>query len=122
MATVKNKGGRPPRFATEQALANALLEYFGEVDKKKHMPNKAGLCLKLGITRETYNQYKSKYPDAIKGAEYAIEQAWVQRLGGANATGAIFYLKAAMGWQDKQEVDLTSGGEKLNIMWGTPKK
>jgi hypothetical protein len=57
------------------------------------MPNKAGLRVRLTISRETYSDYKKKYPDAIKAAEAVIENAWVRRLAGPNATGSIFYLR-----------------------------
>lgn len=85
------------------------------------MPNKAGICIWLQMSRDTYNKYKKKrgFADAIKGAEEWIENAWVQRLAGANATGSIFYLKAAMGWKDQQAVDLTSGGKPLSILFDT---
>jgi len=96
-------------------LEDALAAYVAECGTTKHMPNKAGVCLHLQISRETYNQYKGKYPDAIRRIEEFIENAWVQRLAGPNATGSIFYLKAAMGWKDQQAVDITTGGEKLTI-------
>lgn len=79
------------------------------------MPNKAGLCVALGISRDTYSEYRKKFPDTIKRADQIIEDIWVQRLPQKNATGVIFYLKAAMGWKDQQNVDITTKGEKLTI-------
>lgn len=79
------------------------------------MPNKAGLCFHLLISRETYSEYRKKFPDTINLFEQMVETRWVQRLAGPNATGAIFYLKAAMGWKDQQNVDITTKGEKLTI-------
>ncbi len=107
--------GQPPKYKSEKELQDKLLAYFLDCTEKKLMANKAGVCVFLGISRETYNVYKKKYPDAIKGAEDVIEQAWVQRLAGPNATGAIFYLKAAMGWKDQQHVDVTTAGKELTI-------
>ena len=69
------------------------------------MPNKAGLCVYLGICKETYNDYKKKFSDSIKGFESITENAWVQRLGGSSPTGAIFYLKNAFDYRDKQEIE-----------------
>jgi hypothetical protein len=79
------------------------------------MPNKAGLCVFLNISRSTYNEYKKKYPDALKGIEDYIENAWVQRLAGTTPTGAIFYLKNAFSndYRDRTETDLTTKGEKV---------
>ena len=60
------------------------------------MPNKAGLCVFLKISRETYYEYRrNRYIDAIKEFEAATQDIWVQRLGGTTPTGAIFYLKNA---------------------------
>lgn len=83
------------------------------------MPEKAGLCIWLGIHRDTYNEYKKKpgFSDVLKGAELWIERAWVQRLAGNAPTGAIFYLKNAFReeYRDRQETDITTGGDKLQI-------
>ena len=80
------------------------------------MPNKAGLCIWLNISRDTYNEYKkSKFPDAIKVAEAYIENSWVQRLASTAPTGAIFYLKNAFSadYRERVETDVTSGGERV---------
>lgn len=107
--------GRKPKFSNEKQVADLISEYFGICDEKKQIPDKAGLCLFLGISRDTYNQYKKKYPDAVKGADLAIEKAWVARLAGPNATGAIFYLKNAFHefYRDRYETDVTSGDKPL---------
>jgi hypothetical protein len=81
------------------------------------MPNKAGLCIWLGISRDTYNEYKKKpgFSDAIKACEVMIENAWVQRLSSNAPTGAIFYLMNAFkdDYREKQEVDHTTNGKDL---------
>lgn len=112
----KKKSGRPPKYATETSLAKVISDYFGECDEKKKMPNKAGLCLFLGISRETYSEYRERFSYAIKGADALIEDAWVQRLNSNAPTGAIFYLKNAFKehYKDKQEVDL---GGQITISW-----
>ena len=108
-------GGRPPKYADEKILLDKILEYFAQCEEKKEMPNKAGLRLFLDISRDTYNEYKKRFPDALKRAEAFIENAWVQRLGGNSPTGAIFYLKNAFfeDYRDRTETDLTSKGEKI---------
>lgn len=119
MADKKHKGGRPPKYTTGQELADKLTAYFESCEKSRTMPNKAGLCIWLGITRETYNEYRKKpeLSDAIKACDAMIENSWVQRLAGNSPTGAIFYLKNAFSadYRDRHETDLTTGGEKLTI-------
>ena len=108
--------GRPPKYSSEEDLRTEITAYFAQCDKKHEMPNKAGLCLFLGISRDTYNEYKkTRFPDAIKASEATIEDAWVQRLAGTTPTGAIFYLKNAFSddYRDRHETDVTSKGEKV---------
>lgn len=121
------KSGRPVKFETPAEMAVMVLAYIDNCKDNHQMPNKAGLCIWLKIHRDTYNEYKKKdgFSDAIKAAEMWIENAWVQRLAGANATGAIFYLKAAMGYRDVQEVDVTTKGQalqKANVSKMTPEE
>lgn len=115
MARKRNKTGRPRKFETPEQLVEQILAYIDSNKEAHQMPNKAGLCIWLGIHRDTYNEYKHKegFSDAIKGAEMWIENAWVQRLAGTAPTGAIFYLKAAMGYRDIQDIDVKSGGKPL---------
>lgn len=110
-------GGRPPKYANEAKIAKEIVAYTKNCGKEHQMPNKASLCIWLGISRDTYNEYKKKFPDAIKGAEAWIENAWVQRLAGNAPTGAIFYLKNAFkeDYRDRHETDITSGGKPLLI-------
>src|ERR1035437_6569165 len=107
--------GRPPRFESEKELADALVKYFKACSETRDMPNKAGLCVALHISSDTYSEYRKKYPDTIKGADGIIENAWVQRLAGTTPTGAIFYLKNAFkeDYRDRTETDVTSMGEKV---------
>jgi hypothetical protein len=53
-----------------------------------------------------------KNTGTIKGVEEMIENAWVQRLGGPNASGAIFYLKNAFrdDYKDRHEHTGEDGG------------
>ena|SRR3990167_2774981 len=112
--------GRPPKFKNEAELQAKLIEYFAECDTKKWMPNKAGLCVFLGILRERYSELRKKYPHTIKGCDNLIEQTWVQRLGGNSPTGAIFYLKNAFKehYKDRHENDITTGGKPISIYGG----
>jgi hypothetical protein len=108
--------GRPPKYKTADDLIAIAHRYFDICDKNRQLPEKAGLCLYLGITRETYNQYrKGNFSDAIKQFDLFIESNWVRRLSSNAPTGAIFYLKNAFSadYRDRTETDVTSGGEKV---------
>jgi len=112
---------RPLKYKSADELATAIAAYFKHCEENRWMPNKAGLCYELKLSREAYNEYKKRFDDAIKGvqpildAEKFIENAWVQRLAGTTPTGAIFYLKNAFSadYRDRIETDVTSKGEKV---------
>lgn len=97
--------GRKPKYDSAQAIVDSAFEYFERCDKFKQQPEKAGLCLALGISRETYSQYRNSYPDAIKGIDLYIESAWARRLNGQSPAGAIFYLKNAFSKDFKDKID-----------------
>ena len=84
----KKKLGRPPKYATEKQLAEMIDTYWVVCEAVKRLPNKAGLCLHLDISRDTYSEYRKQYPDTIKAADLEIEHAWVGRLEGNSPTGA----------------------------------
>lgn len=115
----KNKGGRPPKYSDAEVLMKAGVEYFKICDKTRQLPEKAGLCIELHITRETYSAYRkdARFSDTIKQFDLYIESNWVRRLAGQSPAGAIFYLKNAFKehYKDRQETDITSGGERLQI-------
>ena len=118
------KSGRPPIFKTEQEFRQALLNYLTYCEENKKIINIAGFCAKNGFGRDVYYDYGKKYPHTKKAFEASLEAAWVERLAGANATGAIFYLKNAFRefYKDRTETDITSKGEKiLGIDYITPK-
>jgi len=108
--------GRPPKFKTELELWTKILEYFKFCDAAPRVPNKAGLCVFLNISRDTYNEYKKKFPDAIKSAQDIIQDAWVQRLAGTTPIGAIFYFKNAFSEDFRDRTELTGkDGKDLPI-------
>lgn len=107
----KKTGGRPPKYAEEQVFRDACVAYFKQCIDGRAMPNKAGLCLALKISRDTYNEYRKRFPDALKAAEDYVEDAWVQRLAGNAPTGAIFYLKNAFAADYKDRQTLSGDSE-----------
>ena len=100
--------GRPPKFSTEEELMSAIFKYFEEIPMFS-VPTKAGLLLSLDMGRTQYSEYRKKFPNTIRRAYTAIEDAWLQRLNGKQATGPIFYLKNAFkeDYKDRHETDMT---------------
>lgn len=122
MSGATKKTGRPPKYATERELLEAVAKYFIECVEKKWAPNKAGLSVSLDVSRETYNQYRQRFPDAIKMADNVIEDWWVNRLSGTAATGAIFYLKNAFSEHFRDQQDITSGGMPISTLTASDRK
>lgn len=72
-------------------------------------PSLAGLCLHLGISRDTWAEY-GKDPEMgpiVQEARLVVEDYWSNELGN-DSKGARFALEANMGWNDrwttKQEI------------------
>ena len=117
MKKSKKKMGRPKLFNTVEELQKLMLTYLEncKTNKPPLMPNRAGLCTEIGISRDSYYEYRKKqedkskpdFSDSIKRFEQATENTWVQRLGGNSPTGAIFYLKNAFkeDYKDKHEIE-----------------
>lgn len=117
-------GGKTPIFKNEQEFQQALIDYLKFCEEKKKMVNIAGFCAKNGFGRDRYYEYGKKYPNTKKAFEASLEDAWVDRLASASATGAIFYLKNAFRefYKDRTEQDITSGGKPFSILDGVTKK
>ena len=117
-------GGRPPKYDDGEVLRAKASDYFRLCDDTHQKPEKAGLCLFLGIDKSTYNDYKKKFPHVLKSMELFIESAWVRRLDGQAAVGAIFYLKNAFreDYKDKTETDMTLRTPKplLDALFNNP--
>lgn len=111
-------GGQPPKYGSEKELREKILSYFKDTDEKRRMYSKAGLLFHLDISRTVYSEYRKKYTDAIRFADTAIEEDWVNRLSETGATGAIFYLKNAFreNYKDRQEIDHSNKGEKFDSL------
>jgi hypothetical protein len=45
-------GGPPPKYKSEEEVKTAIAAYFKDCEAKKLMPNKAGLCVFLKISRD----------------------------------------------------------------------
>jgi hypothetical protein len=128
-----DKIGRPRLYDNVDDLEQAVYDYFFPwetqttetrvgtltsepkrgVNKK---PSITGLSLSLGFAdKTTLYEYRDRpefsYP--IKTAITMIEQYHEEGLCENNVAGRIFALKN-MGWKDQTQMDMTSGGEKIN--------
>ena len=131
--------GRPPMFETIEDFDREIDSYFEYIKGEFHYeadpedesndikvwdrhPEPAtitGLCLHLGFeSRQSFHDYaknenKPQFSYAIKKARLRIENAYEVSLNySKNPAAQIFVLKN-MGWDDKQQLDHTTGGEKI---------
>jgi len=92
-------------------LEELVQEYFEkkqeEEGKLKYM-SIYDICAFLNISYETWRrwEHRPEFVGPIKRAKTRIFNNWIQQLfyPGRNSTGAIFYLKNALGWSDRQEI------------------
>ena len=81
-------------------------------------PGLAGLCLFLGISKETWSNYAKdeELRCVTERATLKLEKYWQDRLDGKGAHGARFVLTNCFGnngWREKVEVDQKSVGMTL---------
>lgn len=126
-------GGRPSKY--DPKYCQELLEYFdiepsyeSEVtirykngDEKteykqvaNNLPTLAGFARKIGVHRDTLNQWSHEYPefsDSLKKAkEYQEDILVTNGLQGLyQGPFAIFTAKNVLNWRDKQETELHGG-------------
>lgn len=125
--------GRPPIYKTVEELQKIIDEYFDWCDNRlvKGFNDKtgqefaylnpapytmSGLARRLGLSRQALNEYshKDKFGDAIMRAREKVQEDIETRLMETrNEKGAMFNLTNNFGWKQKNETDITSGGEKL---------
>ena len=126
------KRGRPQKFKSKKALKTAIDAYFNAISSKKAVPNATnadgkqyydivyrepptvgGLCMYLGISRKTWENYcnKEEYPDfeevtslAKTRMEAYCEGLLLKREKGS-VQGVIFNLQNNYGWCDKKEIE-----------------
>jgi len=98
---------------TEKELREGAKKYFDWCDINKKLPNLAGLAVFLDVERTSfYHAFKEYYPKVVKWILDNIQDVWIQRLGSAYATGAIFYLKNAFREDFKESVFTETGDQK----------
>ena len=108
--------GRPRLIKSPQEFDERVDTYIDWCRAQDKPILLTGLILALGFnSKQAFYNYEDypEFVDSVKRAKLLIEMEYEQRLNTANsATGPIFALKN-FGWTDKQEVDVTTGGDKI---------
>lgn len=105
-------GGRPAVYEDPSLMQADVDIYFSQEGKK----TMTGLALALGFdSRQSLYDYQKRpgFSYIINKALLRIENQYEENLHGQNVAGSIFVLKN-MGWKDRTETDITTGGEKLS--------
>jgi len=140
---VKHAGGRPPKYKTVEEMSDKIDDYFNSITTTKDKldeagnpeydnagneiriveyfipPSILGMCLYLGIDRDTLNEVyykKEEFVGTIKRAKAKVEQYLADQLNRTTqVAGIIFNLKNNFGWKDIQTVENTgpNGGPLL---------
>ncbi len=131
-------GGRPSDY--DPKYCDELLEYFSvdpyfetPVERQlkngtvvtsikfipSDLPTLAGFACKIGVHRDTLNQWSKDHPefsDAVQKAKEYQEKILVNNAlkGLYNPAFSIFFAKNNLGWKDRQ--DVTSNDGKLESL------
>lgn len=111
--------GRKPIYETPEDLLAKIQEYFTKSYKRgKFTPTISGMTFYLGFeSRSSLDDYSKRdeaFSYIIHHAKRFIESCYENQLYTNASAGAVFALKN-MGWKDRTETDITSGGEKLDL-------
>lgn len=120
----KKKVGRPLKFETVEDLQKQIDDYFDNTPFEEWTVT--GLALALDTYRDVLIDYQNgkydtdeeneaKYSNAIKKAKLKVEHSYERDLKKYGRSGTIFALKN-FNWKDRQETDVTSGGEKIVVV------
>jgi hypothetical protein len=103
-------------YENADKLMEKVEEYFDITEPK--FQTRAGLCIHLGITKQTFLNYKNgtqgdEMKEVCEWACTRLENKYEVDLSlRPNPTGPIFALKQ-YGWRDSQDVDLKSSGFEI---------
>lgn len=102
----KHAGGRPPKYATPDALQKALDVYFTACNFMGKPYTITGLAIALGVSRMTLLNYRKKggeFEYLVRRAKSLVEHSYecTLRTGTkGQIKGAIFCLKVNFGWRN----------------------
>lgn len=116
--------GRPRMYETPEQMLKVAQEYFDQMLAAGEPITVTGTCMALGFTsRQALLNYEGReeFVDAVKSIKlvcenYAERQAYLAK----NPAGPIFCLKN-FGWQDRQDVGLSTPDGALKIDPGRDK-
>ena len=100
-------------------VEDRIMLYFNTCIEKDIKPGVAGLCLALGISRQTWSMWglgKSRdYSDIVEQSRLMMESILEQYMlnGKINPVTGIFLLKNNFGYADKSEIVLTPNSNPL---------
>ena len=128
--------GQPPCFNSPQEMLERALEYFqwceehplgehkifaqqgeiidGEV-KHKRPYTQAGLCVYLGISEDTWRNYRDRKPDYFEVTKLITDAMYDQKFSGASA--GLFnanIIARDLGLKDKSEIDHQSSDGSMS--------
>ncbi len=98
--------GQPRKFKTKEEFKEKFLEYLEYCESKEWLPNIAGFCVYMDMTRETFYAQKNYYSDMYKKIQNYLENGIINNKHISN-TEKIFYLKCKFNYIDKQVVEST---------------
>jgi hypothetical protein len=107
--------GQPPFFESPEAMQAKIMDYFTLCEQTKENIKITGLCLYLGFeSRQSFYDYEEReeFSYTVKRARMVVECHYEEGLNTFKYGGAVFGLKN-MGWKDKTETDITTGGRML---------
>ena len=124
--TIPGHGGAPMKYDPE-TFKTKIDEYFifikDENEKRKvckdkiKPPTMSGICVFLGISRDTWSEYakKPEFSETIKKTRTIVENFVEEGLlnGSVNTIGAIFNLKNNFGWVDKIDISTNDTAEQM---------
>lgn len=114
MADEKHAGGRPTKYRKEMCEQATRLCLLGAKDSE--------LAAFFEVSEATLYNWRNEHPeflealsDGKENADAAVAKSLYQQALSGNTTAQIFWLKnrRKRDWRDKQEIDHTSGGEKI---------
>lgn len=116
----KIKMGCPMKIESAEELLERIKAYFKECQHKRLVPNRAGLCNFVGISRKTFYNYLNNkdLPDYNEVMEIAIatmENFHVQGLYSKYSSGAKFALESQFNWSVEQKIKNTNENVNMTI-------
>ena len=122
-----NKKEQSRTTSKKAAMIKALATTSGNVSEALRQLNAKGIV--LGRTAhytwlENDKDYQDAISDALESTLDLVEQALINQIKNNSVQATMFYLKTkgrVRGYNEKQEIDLTSGEEPIQIIFNNKK-